>query len=187
MKVNHDLIQDCIRGDRRAQFQLYRGCFDCLMAVCMRYKKDKSEAVSSLNVGFLKILNHLDRYSTKVPFEAWIRRIMINTLIDEFRKDRKVRELIEHTDFSGPEPTYDQLDFNTADQIFDAEQLELLIKKLPPVSQKVFNLFAIDGYSHQEISEMLGMSVGTSKWHLSSARKKLQEMMQRIVNESKII
>ena len=175
MNINAQLIADCKNGDRRAQFQLYQSCFSTLMGVCMRYKKDEAEAASVLNVGFLKILKNLDKKESHVPFQAWIRRIMINTVIDEFRKNRKVRELIEHTDFEDYHNHNDLVEFNMADLKFDAEQLEMMIKKLPPVSQKVFNLFAIDGFSHKEIGEMLDISVGTSKWHISSARKKLKE------------
>ncbi|RMG82896.1 MAG: RNA polymerase sigma factor [Bacteroidetes bacterium] len=177
MNVHPKLIKDCRRGDRKAQFQLYRVCFPVLMGVCVRYQKDEREAGAVLNAGFLKILNNLDKYRPEVPFEAWIRRIMINTLIDDFRKNRKVNELIEYQDFMNNDNVNEYLDFNEADLRFDAEQLEALIRALPPVSQKVFNLFAIDGYAHAEISELLGISEGTSKWHLHFARKKLQEWM----------
>lgn len=188
MNINRQLLNDCQQGDQKAQYKLYRLCFPMLMSVCMRYKKQEADAVAVLNVGFLKILNGLATYKSTVPFEAWIRRIMINTIIDEFRKDRKVKELIEYKDFSDQSTEYiGQLDFNKADQLFDAEQLEALIHQLPPVSQKVFNLFAIDGYSHMEIGEMLGISNGTSKWHISFARKKLKEMMQELLNKSKVI
>ena len=112
---------------------------------------------------------------------------MINVIIDDFRKNRKVRELIEHTDFTDYDKNTELIDFNLADQLFDAEQLEGFIKKLPPVSQKVFNLYAIDGYSHKEIAAMLGISDGTSKWHLSSGRKKIKEMMHKAINASKVI
>ena len=187
MNINQQLIKDCLRRDRRAEFQLYKSCFSVLMGVCMRYRNSEDEAVEMLNVGFLKVLNNLDKYSFTTPFEAWIRRIMINTLIDDFRKNRKVKELIEYTDFSQNEKYQDYTDYDRADKIFDVEQLELLIRKLPPVSQKVFNLYAVDGYSHKEIADMLGISVGTSKWHLSSSRKKLQEMMQEIINNTKVV
>lgn len=187
MKINQQLLKDCMNGDRRGQFQLYKSCFNLLMGVCVRYKKSEDEAASILNVGFLKILNNLDKYRTEAPFEAWIRRIMINTIIDDFRKNRKVKELIEHTDFTDYEASIGLIDFNTADQLFDAEQLESFIKQLPSVSQKVFNLFAIDGYSHKEIGELLGITAGTSKWHLSSGRKKIREMMQQAINSTKVI
>ncbi len=176
-----------MNGDRRGQFQLYKSCFNILMGVCIRYKKSEEEAASVVNVGFLKILNNLNKYKTEVPFEAWIRRIMINTIIDDFRKNRKVKELIEHTDFSDYEASAELMDFNIADQLFDAKQLENFIQMLPPVSQKVFNLYAIDGYSHKEVGDLLGISEGTSKWHLSSGRKKIQEMMQKAINSSKVI
>ncbi len=178
MNIPIQLLNDCKKGNRRAQFQLYKSCFSMLMGVCMRYRKDESEAAAILNEGFLKILKNLDKYKSNVPFEAWIKRIMINTVIDEFRKNRKVRELIENTDFEDYHNHEGLVEMNTADLNFDAEQLEQMIKRLPPVSQKVFNLFAIDGYTHAEIGEMLGISVGTSKWHISSARKKLKEFIQ---------
>jgi len=156
------------------------------MSVCSRYKVDYDEAKSSVNAGFLKILNNLDRYDPNVPFEAWIKRIMINHVIDEFRKNRKVQELIEYTDFTDKTvPTH--VDYNNADQAFDASDLEAMIRSLPPVTQKVFNLFAIDGYSHQEISKMMKISDGTSKWHVSSARKKLQETINQKMNAQKVI
>ena len=140
-----------------------------------------------LNVGFLKVLDNLDKYKSNVPFEAWIRRIMINVLIDDFRKNRKVRELIEYTDFSESFTSEPPIDYNEADKQFDAEQLEAFIQALPSVSQKAFNLFAIDGYTHKEIAELLNISEGTSKWHVSFARKKLQEMMQRPAKSSRVV
>jgi len=147
---------------------------------------DQDEAKSSVNAGFLKIINNLGRYNPDIPFDAWIRRIMINHVIDEFRKNRKVQELIDYTDFSEKQ-TPDLVDYNEADKAFDASDLESMIRSLPPVTQKVFNLFAVDGYSHKEISKMLNMSEGTSKWHVSSARKKLQEIINQQMNSKKVI
>ena len=187
MAINPQLIKDCSRGDRKAQFQLYRSCFGLLMGVCLRYRKNEEDAAEMLNVGFMKILTKLDKYQESVPFEAWIRRIMINTLIDDFRKNRKVRELIETTDFEHEEIFTHSVDYNEADRKFDAEELQGMILQLPPMSRKVFNLYAIDGYTHKEIGEMLGISDGTSKWHLSFARKKLQEMVLKAMKSSKAI
>lgn len=157
------------------------------MGVCVRYKKDQDEAKASVNEGFLKILNNLDKYNPKIPFEAWIKRIMINHVIDEFRKNRKVQELIEYTDFSERNDADDPVDYNEADILFDAGDIEEMIKTLPPVTQKVFNLYALDGYPHKEIASLLKMSEGTSKWHLNSARKKLKELLHKHVNAQKII
>lgn len=181
------LIQKCIKQDRRAQYELYKLCHPLLMGICLRYKKNESDALAILNEGFLKILNNLEKYNSNVPFEAWSKRIMINTIIDEFRKYRKTNEMMEYADMSVSRD-YDQtaIDYNLADQQFDADQIQSLIEKLPPVSQKVFNLYAIDGFSHKEIAEMLDISVGTSKWHLSFSRGKIKEMIQELLNSPKV-
>ncbi|MFT4759983.1 MAG: RNA polymerase sigma factor (sigma-70 family) [Paraglaciecola sp.] len=179
------LLQDCKAGKRKAQYQLYRECFPYLMGVCYRYQKNEVDAAAILNAGFLKILTNLDKYRPEVPFEAWSKRIVINTIIDEFRKNRKVRELIDYKDFSETDSFEELINFNEAAEQFEAEELESLIKKLPPVSQKVFNLYAIDGYKHKEISALLAISEGTSKWHLSFARKKLQEMLGEMMKSDK--
>ena len=178
--TDSQLRKDALRGDRRAQFKLYQQCFQVLMGVCMRYRRSEDEAAAMVNEGFLKIITHLGKYKEGVPFEAWIRRIMINTLIDDFRKNRKVNELIENRDFTDTDNDHGLVDFNLADLNFEASELEAMIRALPPMSQKVFNLFAIDGYGHKEIADMLGISEGTSKWHLSFARKKLRERLAKI-------
>lgn len=187
MEISPALLKDCQRGDRRAQFQLYRSCFDVLMGICRRYSTDDAEASEWINLGFLKILTQLGKYRPEVPFSAWIRRIMINTVIDEFRRNRKVTELIETKDFSESPSRELPIDWNAADRQFDAEALEALIRTLPPMSRKVFNLFAIDGYSHAEIAQLLNISEGTSKWHLSSARKRIQELIHGQMNALKPI
>ncbi len=171
------LIQNCKSGDRKAQFTLYKTYYNVLMGVCMRYNKNKDDASAILNEGFLKILKNLDKYDPNKPFEAWIKRIMINTIIDAFRKNKNERELVQYTDFEETDTLDINIDYNNADKMFDAEAIEKLIQKLPPATQKVFNLFAVDGFSHKEIGKMLNMSVGTSKWHISAARKQLKEMI----------
>ncbi|MBT8219338.1 MAG: RNA polymerase sigma factor [Bacteroidia bacterium] len=167
----------CIQGDRRAQNELYKLCYGPLMSVCTRYKSDRDEAAAALNVGFLKILQNLNRYNKKAPFIAWIKRIMINTMIDDYRKGKK-EKLVDHRDFSEPQYDVEGIDFNQADLQFDADQILELIEELPTMTKRVFNLYAIDGYSHKEISKMLDMSDGTSKWHLSNARKKLKAKLK---------
>ena len=185
MNVDATLLQACRENNQKAQSQLYKSCFNVLMSICVRYKKDEAEARAVLNQGFYKILVNLDKYNSNIPFEAWIRRIMINTIIDDFRKYKKHKERTQYTDFIANDTFYDRVDFNEADQMFDAEAVELLIKQLPEVAQKVFNLFVIDGYSHKEIGEMLDISEGNSKWHLSSARKRLRNMLKAAMNQEK--
>ncbi len=178
MDIDKRILKGCIDNERRAQFELYRQCYGILMSVCLRYKRNHQDAESLLNMGFLKIVTNLKKYQQNVPFEAWIKRIMINTIIDDFRKYKKDKENLEITDFSDFPPSA-TTERNSADLMFEAEQLEAMIRALPSVSQKVFNLYAIDGYSHKEIAEMLSISVGTSKWHVSSARKQLREMIEQ--------
>lgn len=178
------MLQEAHRGDRKAQYALYRQCFPILMAVCTRYRRDEEEAASALNQGFLKIVNNLDRYTSEVPFEAWIRRIMINTIIDEFRRNARWREMnvfSEAIERDYPGAT-GGVSWNEGDQRLSAQYLEGLLRRLPPITQKVFNLFALDGFSHREISEMLSMSEGTSKWHVNHARQQLQGWI-RVMSE----
>ena len=180
MNIEKHLLEGCIRGERKAQYVLYKLCYGILMAVCFRYERNKEDAEFLLNKAFLKILNNLESYSSSVPFEAWIRRITINTAIDEYRKSQ--RSKVDYVEEPMQLASLSEMDYNEAEKRFDAEELLALVQKLPPVSQKVFNLYIIDGYNHKEIAEKLGMSEGTSKWHLSSARKKLQEMMRNLMD-----
>lgn len=181
MEIDSELIEQCIERKQRAQHTLYKKCYGIVMGTCFRYADQKVDAESLLNLAFCKILMNLEKYSSEVPFEAWIRRITINTIIDEFRKQKRYKETHTYPDeiFSDG-----HIDMNTADAHFQAEELKKLILRLPPVSQKVFNLYVIDGYKHAEISEMLKISEGTSKWHVSHARKMLKKM---IVEELKDI
>ncbi len=131
-----------------------------------------------MNTGFLKIVKGLHSYRSQVPFEAWIKRIMINAVIDHHRQHKRYRETISFDE--RPLDSYGgHVDLNEADKMFDAEQLQYFIRQLPPVSHQVFCLYALDGYSHKEIGHMLKISDGTSKWHLSNARKKLQAMIRQ--------
>lgn len=178
MEVKIELLQQCIQENRKAQLALYQQCYGILMSVCYRYEKNREEAEELLNLSFFKILTHLKNYNTAVPFEAWIRRITINTAIDEYRK--KQRQQLDYYEEPSIAANMEQLDYNQADQNYDAEELTNMIRQLPPLSQKVFNLYIIDGYSHKEIGQQLQMSEGTSKWHLSNARKKLQLMLKAL-------
>lgn len=185
MKLNPTLLKSCINEERKAQYELYKLCYSMILSVCLRYERNKEDAEFLLNKAFHKILTHLHTYDTKIPFEAWIRRISINTCIDEYRKNQ--RSKIDYIEEPMRVAPLLDMNYNEAEERFDAEELLNMIKALPPASQKVFNLYIIDGYNHKEIGEQLGMSEGTSKWHLSSARKKLQEMMRKAINNVAIL
>lgn len=156
------------------------------MSVCCRYKSNKEDAEEILNIGFLKILNSMDKYQDKVPFIAWIRRIMINTIIDEYRKSKNERENMEYMDINESKYSNTEYEGNTADLELDATDLLKMLDNLPDMSKKVFNLYAIDGYSHKEISEMLNISVGTSKWHVSFSRTELKKIIEKSKVKSRI-
>ncbi len=180
MPIDKELLKACLQEERRAQFELYKQCYGILMSVCIRYERNKEDAEFMLNKVFHKILTNLDRYDQKAPFDAWIRRIAINTQIDEYRKNRRSK-LDFHEEPMDVAPLH-VMDYNEAEKRFDEEELLLMIRQLPPMSQKVFNLYVIDGYNHKEIGVQLEISEGTSKWHLSSARKKLKTMLRKLRN-----
>jgi RNA polymerase sigma factor (sigma-70 family) len=179
MKVDLDLITACINKERRAEYELYKQTYSYLMSVCYRYVNSTEEAKEMLNIGFLKILTNLDKYKPEVPFKMWVRRVMINTLIDEYRKKKIHDERMHYVENYIESP--DLAEVNPVLAKMDVEQIAEFIKKLPPMSQKVFNLFVVDGYGHKEISDMLGMSEGTSKWHLNFSRTKLKEMILTVI------
>jgi|TARA_B110001469_G_C9626809_1_gene312992 RNA polymerase sigma factor (sigma-70 family) len=181
LEISNEILEGCIANKRKSQFLLYKQCYSILLSICLRYENNKEDAEFLLNQGFMKIVTKLSTFKGDRPFEAWIRRIMINTIIDDYRKNSKEKSIIQFKDIQndGTENTW--VEYNAADLEFEAEELLGFIDKLPTESKKVFVLFAIDGYSHKEIGEMLGISDGTSKWHVSFARKKLRELIAQSV------
>jgi len=175
MKVETEIITACIRKDGRAEYELYRLTYGYLMSICLRYTLNREEAKEMLNLGFFKILTNLKKYQLETSFTAWIHRVMMNTLIDEYRKKKVHKDHIKYVE--DYEEIHESTDVNNALIKMDVEQIHALIVKLPPVSQKVFNMYAIDGFSHKEIAGALDISEGTSRWHLNFSRKKLQEMI----------
>ncbi|MCB0762176.1 MAG: RNA polymerase sigma factor [Flavobacteriales bacterium] len=157
-----------------------------MIPVCWRYATSREQAVEYFNQGFLKIIVNLDKYKTKVPFELWCRRVMINTIIDEYRKVRQYKESIElkaREEMAQMQPQEKTLSDS------QEEMLDLIKSKmgfLPPVTSKVFNLYAIDGYKHHEIASLLNISEGTSMWHYSVAKKKIREMIKESVQADQL-
>lgn len=179
MNIQPQLIAMCIKQDRKAEYELYKLTYGYLMSICMRYSRDRDMASESLNMGFLKILKNLTAYRPEIPFKAWIRRVMVNTLIDQYRKNKREKEKVTYV-----EEYYDSSDFSEVNEALSRinyNQILEQINLLPEATKKVFNLFAIDGYSHKEIGEMLEISEGTSKWHLNAARQKLKEYIENSV------
>ena len=184
MNIELDLITACVNHERRAEYELYKLCYRYLMSICIRYTNHKEEAEEALNTGFLKILTGLKNYKPEIPFKVWIRKIMVNTLIDAYRKEKKHKDQIQYVEEYYE--TSDYADVNNALARMDTQQIHTFIKKLPPTSQKVFNLYVVDGFGHKEIAQMLEMSEGTSKWHLSFSRQQLKEMITKMVSPQSI-
>lgn len=174
--IHNDLLKACQRGDRRACNQLYKELFNYLMNICIRYNNNYDEAGASVNAIFLKIVTNLEKRNTEKQLLPWVKTIAMNHLADEFRKNKALKNNVVFSDDA------DELD-NNADPVLMHGSLEMndllrMIRSLPASCNRVFNLFAIDGYSHIEIAEMLGISEGTSRSQLHYARTKLQKMIE---------
>lgn len=170
MSLNQ-LIRKCKLQDRKAQEELYRRYSGKLFLLCLKYSSDRQQAQDTLQEGFLKIFENLDQYSGKGSFEGWMSRITINTALKKFR-DQTVYLSIEEDYIEDPE------DFQVDEEQVELSELIRFIQELPERYRHVFNLFVMEGYSHQEISEMLKISPGTSKSNLARARLKLQQSVE---------
>lgn len=177
--VSEELINRCRNDDRKAHHELYKSCFGILMSVCIRYRKNQDEAAELMNTGFLKVLRSLKTYRMDIPFDAWIRRIMINTIISDYHKNKKYKEKIDYNvqEFDRISKGADQ---NLGESNMQIELIMNAMNHLPDTARKVLNLYVFEGFTHDEISGKLGISQGTSKWHLHEARKKLQVFLKKL-------
>ncbi|MEL7145326.1 MAG: sigma-70 family RNA polymerase sigma factor [Bacteroidota bacterium] len=167
-----DLLEGCKARHRLAQKQLYKRFYSQMLGICMRYTKNKEEAVEVLNDSFLKVFQGIDQYNGSGALGAWVAKIVFYTAIDAVRRHQNYKKNIDL------ESTYEsEVASDVIDQL-SAGELMSCIQRVTPASQAVFSLFAVEGYSHKEIAEMLQISVGTSKWHLANARKELKAMLK---------
>lgn len=143
----------------------------------MRYSTDKTMACQNLNTGFTHIVLNLKKYRFDKPFKNWVRRTMINHIIDQVRKNKTYNRHLEEAQLLNS--SHHGFEINSGTSKMEFDDLLKILDVLPSSTKDVFNLFAIDGYSHKEISKMLGISEGTSKWHVSTARKSLQNFLSK--------
>ena len=169
--INDHIIAGCVRQEPKAQYELYRALYPMMMAICTRYERDRQEAAATMNQGFLKILDNIGTRRKEVPVEPWARRIMINTVIDAHRRNKE-RKAMEGADIDDHAEGTSGINDYLKDM--EAEAFAELLHRVPAMSRTVFNLYAIDGFSHAEIAGMLGLSEGTTKWHVSHARTLLR-------------
>ena len=167
------IIRGCLKNDRRAQEELYKRFYPVMMALCLRYVRDKQDAIEVLNDAFLKIFRQISRYdAAKAGLYTWMRTIVINTALDALRKQKAIRDR-ETLPERQEEPGID----NEAISKLSGDELLGIIRRLPVTTRLVFNLYIIDGYAHREIASLLSISEGTSRWHLNDARKQLKTII----------
>jgi RNA polymerase sigma-70 factor (ECF subfamily) len=167
------IIEGCKKGNRKAQEQLYRDYYKAMIAICLRYTKNDEDAVEVLNNGFYKVFKNIRQYNAaKGGLYTWIRTIVINCCID-FISAKSTPAVVELETAEEPHVLPEVLSNIKTDALLQ------FVKQLPPATQAVFNLYAIEGYSHKEVASMLRISEGTSKWHLSEAKKNLQQLIRQ--------
>jgi RNA polymerase sigma-70 factor (ECF subfamily) len=165
------IIQGCRRQDRSSQNALYRTYYPYGMSICIRYTGSEAEAISILNDGFLKVFKHIRKYDSNQPFKPWFRKIVINTAINQIKKDKKFKMEVginEADNFPAGEEILSRIGY---------KELMEMVQSLSTAYRTVFNMYVIDGFKHWEIAENLGISVATSKSNLVRARAKLRDML----------
>ena len=181
MNVSPEILRACLKNDQKALEQLYKYCFKLLMPACFRFHRNEEDARSSLNLGFMKIVMGLPTIDAKtVNFDAWSKRIMNNMLIDEYRKNKKQWDRYMSTDDEKALDYFAENDVNQAVSDLGEKNILDLVAELPAITGQVFCLYVIEGYAHKEIGDMLEIPEGTSKWHLSQARKLLREKLEKL-------
>ncbi len=182
-KQTQKIVKACIHNDRSAQEALYKLCYADMMRVCLNYLPDEELAREAFNTGFLNVFKSIQNFDAeKGELGGWIRKIMIYSAIDLYRSELKFGNLTDtlpeqETEFIPP-AVLEKLYF---------EDILRHIRTLPYATQTVFNLSVLDGFSHKEISEQLNISEGTSRWHLSEAKKQLRELLENTVGAGRSI
>ena len=172
----HEIIAMAVANNRQAQQMIYNKFAPKMLGVCRQYIKDLHHAEDLMISAFMKVFVNLKKFEHKGSFEGWIRRIMINECISYIRAQKKVSFLEDEY--------YQEDSFNNIESNLSVDDIQFVIDALPEGYKMIFNLYAIEGYKHQEIAEMLGISEGTSKSQLSHARKMLQENILKLKNYS---
>jgi len=177
--TDSDLINGCMRGDRRMQEELYGRFSPRMYAVCLRYAGNTEEAEDILQEGFIKVFKKLDSFRSEGSFEGWVRRIFVNTAIEHFRRKRYLMPVTEKE-----ENTIEGKFTSVLDEL-GAKDIMALVQELSPGYRTVFNMYVVEGYTHKEIADMLGISEGTSKSQLSRAKVILQDMVRTYIDKQR--
>ncbi|MBK7095444.1 MAG: RNA polymerase sigma factor [Saprospiraceae bacterium] len=165
---DQELINGCIRNSRKFQEELYLRFFDKMFGMCLRHTDDEETAMSIMNDGFLNVFKNISGFRGEGSLESWIKKIVFNRIADHYRVKKNNIKYVQLTDERPYDDTFDTYDY---------ELIIKIIKNLPEKDRDIFIMHTIEGYSHVEISEMMKISPGTSKWYLSNAKKTLREML----------
>ena len=179
MSSETDLIEGCIRGDRKMQFELYERFSPKMYGVCLRYAANAEEAEDILQEGFIKVFKKISSYRGDGSFEGWIRRIFVNTAIEHFRKKSYLQPITEQEE-SSIEGKY----VSVLDSLAEKDIIKL-IQQLSPGYRTVFNMYVVEGYTHKQIADILKISEGTSKSQLSRAKLILQDLVKKHLDRTK--
>jgi RNA polymerase sigma factor (sigma-70 family) len=174
-----DLIMGCIQGDRKMQYELYQRFAPKMYGVCLRYAANAEEAEDMLQEGFVKVFRKLDSFRSEGSFEGWVRRIFVNTAIEQFRKKNYLQPITERE-----EATVEGSYLSVLDNLAERDIIGL-VQQLSPGYRTVFNMYVVEGYTHKEIADALGISEGTSKSQLSRAKLILQGLVQTHLEKRK--
>src|SRR5512137_415941 len=176
MVSDPDIIEGCVRHNRKAQQMLYDKYSRFLLGICIRYADDKAEAEDILQESFLKIFFSIKDFSGTGSFIGWLRKVAVNTAITHYHKNLKFRYHIEIEEFVSVETgvTSFEEDFFTSDELYK------VLNELPAGYRMVFNLYAIEGYKHKEIAEMLGIDTNTSKSQYSRAKAVIRDKLNKL-------
>ena len=178
------IIDGCIAGERRSQQRVYELFYGKMMAVCLRYTKNTDQAKDILQDGFIKVFRSMEKFNRDGSFEGWIRRIMVNTAIDHFRRAKNAYLLLGEErsieDF-GDQDEEDTLVDEAEDDLPDLKPADVInaMQKLTPAYRTVFNLYVFEEMTHKEISEVLGINIGTSKSNFAKAKHNLKKLLKK--------
>ncbi|MGQ9619496.1 MAG: RNA polymerase sigma factor [Bacteroidales bacterium] len=176
MLSDPEIIKGCAKHDRIAQQMLYDRYSRLLFGICLRYAGDRSEAEDILQESFLKIFFSIKDYSGTGSFTGWIRRIAVNTAITHYHRNLKYKHHLEIEEYVSAETGVSSFE----EDLFTSDELYKVLNELPPGYRMVFNLYAVEGYKHKEIAEMLGIDINTSKSQYSRAKAAIRDKLERL-------
>lgn len=175
-KATPELLKRCANGDSKALSELYHILAPALLGMSRRYYANEEDRRAMVNEAMMKVFDVLKKQLPQGDIGAYAGRILKNTIIDDYRKNKKHRENVT-TDTPSPAAEWTIAEYNQFERQIEQDTAESMLHRLPDATRIVFNLFAIEGYAHAEIAAQLGISEGTSKWHVNKARELLKEML----------